>query len=81
MPIIDKGTHQCDKCCRVFEWIDFELIKNRMSQSRFQAERIPDSHLLVRKYLGADGKPVYRKNCPYCDYDNQFGGSEQNGVV
>ena len=81
MPIIDKGTFRCKKCGKVFEWVDFELIKHRMGQSRFQVERIPDSRLLARKYLGEDGRSIYRKNCPYCDYDNQFCGDEQEDEI
>jgi len=72
MPVIDKGTHQCEKCNREFEWVYFEFVRNHMSQSIYQVERMPDSRLLVRKYQDTTGRMIYRKNCPHCDYDNEI---------
>ena len=78
MPVIDKGTHQCKKCGQEFEWVYFEFVRNHMSQSIYQVEMIPDSHLLVRKYTGTNGNAVYRKNCPHCDYENKICRIEQS---
>lgn len=70
MPIIDKGTHRCEKCSRVFEWEYFEPLRNHRSQSLYQAERLPDPKRAVRKVWSND--PGYRKNCPYCGHDNEI---------
>lgn len=72
MPIIFKGNHICEKCIKEFEWINFEIIKSKLSSGIFQVERIPMEPKAYRvECLDNDSYKIYI-NCPYCGYDNKF---------
>lgn len=77
MPVIDKGTHRCQKCGRKFEWEYNEPVRDLMRQSCYRVETLPDPKLQVHSVSERNGIPVYWKNCPHCDYDNEICPSQQ----
>ncbi|MBQ8619306.1 MAG: hypothetical protein IJ418_17635 [Clostridia bacterium] len=73
MPIKYSGKHRCDKCQRIFEWAYFETIRQSASSSFYQVEALPDTKLLVHRFVAReDGSFDATKNCPFCDYYNRF---------
>lgn len=72
MPILLIGNHICECCHQEFDWVDFELIKNRISQSSFIVERIPTETQIYRKEILPNGFFKIFVYCPRCGYNNIF---------
>ena len=72
MPILHRGTHICKKCGKEFEWVHFELIRQSITSSRLQVEKIPnEAKVYLFGNLG-DGSFEVGVNCKRCHYDNRF---------
>ena len=80
MPILHRGTHICEKCGKEFEWVHFELIRQPITSSMLQVEKIPNE---AKAYLfdnfGYDAFEV-GVNCKHCHYDNRFVYKSDNQI-
>lgn len=73
MPIEYSATHICDKCKKEFEWIYFNQIRTKLSETPYVNDAPPANKALTYFFQKEfDGKINVAVNCPYCDYDNQF---------
>ena len=72
MPIKYASQHICENCHKKFEWIEFEGIRNKATDSHYVAEVIPSTTKAYHIEQNSDGDYDVRVNCPYCDYDNHF---------
>lgn len=73
MPVIFESTHFCDGCKRKFDWIYFELKKQRNGLKLYEVETFPENKKLVHTFKETDiGTYYIEVNCPICDYDNHF---------
>ena len=71
MPILHKGQHTCSQCKRTFEWIHFELTRQKL-RAPLVVERIPTQPKIHRCIALENGKFEMGINCPHCDRYNRF---------
>lgn len=72
MPIKYTSQHICEQCHKKFEWMEFENIANKATDSHYIAEVIPDTTRAYHFRQNADGDYDVQVACPHCGYDNNF---------
>lgn len=73
MPIRYSATHICENCKKQFEWICFQHIRTKLSETPYVNDAPPANKTLAYLFeKNADGTINVAVNCPHCDYDNQF---------
>ena len=78
MPIIFRGIHKCEYCKKEYEWVNFELIRNKLSSRHFIVESIPSEPKARYVELIENGKYRVEINCPHCGKCNLFEHQEEN---
>ena len=71
MPILHEGIHYCEHCHKSFDWIHFELEKQKLREA-ITFEKIPDRLKAHRFMPISSGQYEVEVNCPFCYYDNHF---------
>ena len=77
MPIVFSGKHRCESCQKVFNWVNFEPIRNHMDSSYYVVEKIPIEPMTYRVEQLDNGKYRIEMNCPKCGKYNIFEYSEE----
>lgn len=71
MPVLHEGQHACSQCMRTFEWVHFELMRQKLS-SHMIVEQIPTRPKIHRCIALENGEFEMGINCPYCGSYNRF---------
>lgn len=72
MPIIFRGRHRCESCHKVYDWVNFELTRSRLSSGYITVEKIPSEPKVHHVEPLGNGKYRIEMNCPECGKYNIF---------